>query len=635
MTILFCGIAVGLPILSPPLFAQEVVQRFTADFGYRWKAHLAGSEDLYRSQLDYGAGPKLFGMDYLISNPRGANPLFDRLELRMDSWGGEPHNTVRLEAGKEGVFDLRFDYLNAQYFHSIPSFANPFFTGGSLQSQQRYDISRRTGGFHLELRPGKTLSPFLAYRRSSRNGPIHTTLPVDLDEFRAGIELQKPTFSVLVEQGLSRYRENTTFRATSPQVGNLAQRPFGRDIVLDSYQGQDRVRGSSPFSSASFVSRPVRQLVFRGKLSYSLSDLDSVFSDRLTGNLLSLPLAGFYSESLQQGFGTAKKPNLLADFTVNWQPVSWLRLVERFHTRRRHISGELVNRFTLLNMEPLLESNNVVQLEDSASYETFLASDLNVQELQAHFSPHSRTLIRWGHRHERKQLQLSTQTVSWKRNVLILGASYDFSGRNNVGANYELGRTDRAIFRTDAVDSQSLRLRGRFSPTPRLRLSGNMALLDRDNDVATIDFNSRSRDYGLQVTYGWTDHLSVAVQYEQTRFQNDILYLVPQTFLPDRFTYRERGRYGSSFLTLSLPAKSRLDLGYSVGGTLGTFPLNLHQPLVRLEFPFTESVTLYGRWNYYDYNEKVPVFPQDYRAHLVVFGFRVSLDRPGFGPGSR
>jgi hypothetical protein len=47
--------------------------------------------------------------------------------------------------------------------------------------------------------------------------------------------------------------------------------------------------------------------------------------------------------------------------------------------------------------------------------------------------------------------------------------------------------------------------------------------------------------------------------------------------------------------------------------------------MARLELPIGERLTAYGQWNYYDYKEKVSLFPQDYQTHLVVLGFRVVL----------
>jgi hypothetical protein len=47
-----------------------------------------------------------------------------------------------------------------------------------------------------------------------------------------------------------------------------------------------------------------------------------------------------------------------------------------------------------------------------------------------------------------------------------------------------------------------------------------------------------------------------------------------------------------------------------------------------VEAPVHERVSLYGQWNFYEYNEKIQVLPQDYQANLVVVGLRVTVDKP-------
>ena len=60
------------------LLGKDEQYKATLDFGYRWNANFKGSEDLYRSHLDYGEGPKLFSGAFLLSAPQGSNKLFDR-----------------------------------------------------------------------------------------------------------------------------------------------------------------------------------------------------------------------------------------------------------------------------------------------------------------------------------------------------------------------------------------------------------------------------------------------------------------------------------------------------------------------------------------------------------------------------
>ncbi|MFQ5739351.1 MAG: hypothetical protein ACE5JX_10105, partial [Acidobacteriota bacterium] len=183
------------------------------------------------------------------------------------------------------------------------------------------------------------------------------------------------------------------------------------------------------------------------------------------------------------------------------------------------------------------------------------------------------------------------------------------------------------ILRTDPVDFQKIRVRGRLSPLASLRFDGSFSLFDHDDDLESIDFSSRDRDLMFQFTYTPHNRITVSGSYERSSYHSNLLFLIPQTFQTDRSIYRERGDYADLFLSLGLIRNARLDLGYSVWGTVGDFPLTSHRPLARLEVPVGERVTAYAQWNYYDYNEKVKLFPQDYQTHLVSVGLRLSLNK--------
>ncbi len=531
------------------------------------------------------------------------------------------------------MYELQFDYLNTHYFNAIPSFSNPLFEQGDLLSQHRYDISQRTTRFHLGLRPGRRVSPFVAYQRTSRQGPLTTTLAGGGDEFvlsseldlhsddiRGGVNLSFSKLSLLLEQGFRWYRDESPFSG-SAQAGNSTRTTFGRDIFLENYQGQTDVDSSIPFSTALAVYRPLDQLSLRGKLSYSIADLDSAYSDDINGNFFSQPLAAFYQQGRSESVGAVKQPNLLGDFSAEWQPWNRLRVVERVQIRRLHVSGSsLVNSF-LSDVDRLLEPD--ADIQTSTRFDTFLSMDTNVQELEGLFYVTPRLAFRLGHRYEHKEVRLQ-EAFAWDRNVLISGVTYDFTRHNQISLDYELGRTDQPIFRLDPVDFERLRIRGKFSPTESLRFSGSASLFDHDDDFGAIDFTSRNRVYSLEFTYDPLSRVSLSGQYERSRISTNLLYIIPQTFQPDRFLYTERGDYGSLYVSLELIRRSRLNLGYSVWGTVGDFPLTYHQPMAALEVPLGERLVAYGQWNHYDYNEKLQLFPQDYRTHLITFGVRVS-----------
>jgi hypothetical protein len=81
----------SLGFLCVPVAAQdgptEHEYRMRFDMGHRWRS-LRGSEareDLYRTQLDLGEGPKVFSGEFFFAPAEGANTLLDRLQINVSN----------------------------------------------------------------------------------------------------------------------------------------------------------------------------------------------------------------------------------------------------------------------------------------------------------------------------------------------------------------------------------------------------------------------------------------------------------------------------------------------------------------------------------------------------------------------
>src|SRR5581483_4113590 len=81
---------------TPPSPTPSTDQWLTGsiDFGYRYRTDVGGSFDSYRSIVNLGSGPKLFGADFTILDPH--KKLFDRIDVRAYNWGGDPYNTAHV-----------------------------------------------------------------------------------------------------------------------------------------------------------------------------------------------------------------------------------------------------------------------------------------------------------------------------------------------------------------------------------------------------------------------------------------------------------------------------------------------------------------------------------------------------------
>ncbi|MFZ0429806.1 MAG: hypothetical protein WAO20_16945 [Acidobacteriota bacterium] len=653
LTTLLVLVSLGLQARAQDAQSKDEL-RLDLDFGYRWKVLFRGSEDLYRSQINLREGPTLFSGDLFYAPAPGTNPYLDRFELRLGDLGDEPYKTGQLRIAKNGKYEFTFNFLDADYFSSIPSFANPLFGSGDLVSQHRQDTSLRNVGFELSLLPGKSLSPQIAYQRTTRSGDVHTSLAADGDEFlvherlrfssddlRLGLLLKRERISLLVEQGGRWYRDRSPFDASSFQPGNSPNPLVGEQIYLDSYHATQDVKSRIiPYSVLRLTFDPLPTLRFKARAAYSQADFRTNYYQDMVGNFFSYPsLRAFYTGLESDSSGRFKTPNLMVDVSAEWQALPRLTFIEHYRARRSHISGSGLTSSLYSNVDFLGFEPDQAQYALESLIESILGQGYDRQQVEAQFFVMPRLMVRVGHRYERRQYDFNLINVEGpvepppfynrgnfelKRNVVIVGGSYRASGRNRVAVDYEHGWADRPIFRTDVTDYDKLRIQGRISPSEKLEFTGIVNLFDNQDDF--VDFNSENRTYSLQFNYRPMDWFGFSGQWDRSDFKTTIPYRIPQNFSIALSEFRELSNYGNVFIDLGLIRHSTLSLGYSVWGNSGTFPVNFHQPVARLEVPVGERFSVYGQWNYYDYNEKVTLYPQDYRAHLAILGIRVHLE---------
>src|SRR5262245_6019866 len=80
------------------------------DVGYRWKTKVGGNENVYRSVVDLGEGPKLLDADFTIQDPQ--RRWFDRIDTRAANWGDDPYTTLDVTDRKSRMYELSSRFRN-------------------------------------------------------------------------------------------------------------------------------------------------------------------------------------------------------------------------------------------------------------------------------------------------------------------------------------------------------------------------------------------------------------------------------------------------------------------------------------------------------------------------------------------
>jgi hypothetical protein len=139
----------------------------------------SGNENVERSQGNEREGFLVRGLYLDLSDKTGG--FADRFKITAFDVGASPAATVRLEAGRSGVYAFKASYSRRELFSALPGFANALQTTvvPGLHTMDRV----RTGiDADLTLLPGGKIQPFVGYSYNRLNGPGQTTYTLGQDE---------------------------------------------------------------------------------------------------------------------------------------------------------------------------------------------------------------------------------------------------------------------------------------------------------------------------------------------------------------------------------------------------------------------------------------------------------------------
>lgn len=615
------------------------------EVGYRWVSDTAGSRDMYRSMINLGEGPKLLRSNLSLRSKYGTGGLFDRLDLSMDSWGGDPYNTMRLNMSRSGVYEFRADYRNLSYFNSIPGYANPLLAQGNLSDQHALDVRYRSTDLELKLYPDNKIRPFFGYTRTSGFGPGLTTYGLTgnefvlnthwqyaSDEYRGGLEISIPTLVLRLEQGYRFLRDDTSANDTTQNPGNGNNATFlGRQVNLASLDRGNHDRTAMPVTKLMAKWSPLSYLKFTGRYVYSIADVDTAQGEVRNGSLVSLEDRLFYRSALDGANGSAKMPNHNGAFGVEFSPFSRLTLIDQFETRRNHITGAAVLSSAYIGASSLSGGSRVFDTTVQHLLGASLAYNQTRNQAEADIDLGSGFVLRGGYRYTTIDASLSdtadgetdSSDAGITQHTGIFGVAYRPSRRMHFGLNWEVNNTSGRLVRTDMLDYSQVKFDWRVDPVKTLSLSGSVSVLTNRGLYDKINLDAHNRNYTVALTYEPCQRFSLNLDYQRSSILSALDIILPQRLDVARSFFDERGSSVGAGMGVDFYHGLRTDLGYRVILNAGSYPLNYYQPYASLTIPLQNHFAIKSQWQYYGYNEKGTNL-QDYRTHLVTIGLAFS-----------
>lgn len=616
---------------SPP--AEE---NFTGDieFGERIIPNISGSFNTYRSVVDLGEGPKLFGADATILNPN--HRFFDRLEFHLTNIGDDPYETAKVDLSKRNVYRLTVDWRDIAYFNYLPSFANPSAGIGSIVDENSFDTRIHSTDVRLDLFPGSRFVPYLAFGRNSQDGrgitsfasainnyPVASLYSDSTNNYRAGVDYNGARFHANLEQGGTTFKDDQGASDNLPNSGDLLTTFLGQQLALNQLSELYRVRGDSIYTRASFGANPVSWAAISGQFVYAQPRVDVNYNQTSAGNFYDAALVAFYTTGQDLLTGSAVMPHPSGNVNVEIRPFKRVRIEEFWMTDRLHNAGSDLLAETLLFPTGTLTPTTLAAANLQENY--------NQQELDVFFDATSKLTFRGGERYVWGDAQLTAPGIvgtpfengHLSQNVGIFGISYRVAQKARVNADYEVSNSKDNYFLTSLRNYTKFHLRGSHEVTPSLRFAIDYSLLSNSNPDPGINYTFSSQAASLSVNWlprggKWFNAL---VDYTRSSVQSSIIYFVPENRTPATSLYHENAHTATALISVKW-----LSFGGSLFVSSGSRPTQYYQPLARLSIPLHKHLYWNAEWSYYGFAENgLPFYAfEGFRSNQIMTSLRLT-----------
>ncbi len=621
------------PAPTPP---AEQLMNGSFDFGYRVVSS-GGNSDAYRSIVNLGEGPKLFGWDFNITDPK--KKFYDRIDTQGLGWGGDPYTTARLHAVKMGAYDLTVDYRNIAYFNFLPSYADPLLNAaqGYFLNENSFDLRRRMLDIQLDGHPGKRVMPYFNFSRNWNSGRGITPFVANstsygvasqsndtTDSFRGGVRIEMSKWHLTLEQGGVSYGENDLVNNTNKNLGNVSTPFMGQQLYLGTLNQNYGIGGSAVYSRVLATAHPVSWADLYGQFLFSQPKSDVHYTESATGQFVNLSTLLFYTGSTDLINAAAKQPHTSGNAGAEIRPFKRLRIIESWSTDRLHESSNGLDTQT-------------ITAAAAAGFSQYLVRNYSQQEVDLLYDFGSHLTLRGGHRYiwgdSLVPAPTLTQTgpfqnVSLSQQVGLAGATFKAWQKFTANFDFEGGSSNNAYFRTSLYNYQRARIRARYQATGSLSFNAYFSVLNNSNPTPGINYSYQSRDSSLAVLWAPNGgkRISLTGDYTRSTLASDLSYLVPQNLTTAFDHYRDNAHTASSVVDLSLPGYAGMIPKVSFGGSLfissGSRPERFYQPLARVSLPLCKHVSWNAEWRYYGFGEQFYLY-EGFRAQIFMTGLRV------------
>jgi hypothetical protein len=622
-----------------------------------------GSENKFRSDLNYRTGFRVFDSSFLIESKDPKKDLMDSMLIQSSGWGADPSGYTRINAERLGVYRFDSNFRQVRYFNNLNNFA---------AGQHKHNTSHLFGDFDLKLRPQSEKLRFLVGGSFNRTkGPGTTNGRAYRDDWqadseynyrskdlRAGIEGKVLGFNLGVTQGFRGFTDRTRYFLTEPTLGNNTT----DNTRITSWFREFPIDGSSYFTMLNAHRTFAEKVDFTGQYVYSSTSTINPMLEVIIGrdnNNNQIDRDEFRID------GDAKRIQQRGNLGFTFMLTDKFSISETFSW----------DSFTINGGENLIErvfsrtSAGAPRPDQYINSYAFRTTDyrryMNLVEGDYQFSKRLSMHVGYKYTDRRATLWGIDRTVTSPTsgtnpllheevenndtNSVIAGMKMKPMKRWVVYWDVEKGDADNIFTRTGNYKFTNFRVRSRLSLD---KIGWSASVITKDNLNPTLTDEAVPRSFGTDVNtriystaLDWTPAtmFNLSTGYTYTHMTASTAIIVPvgtprlqgvsRYFIRDNHYYLDATVKPNKYISFFGAYRISKDLGQgdrtanNIENITSSYPMSFQSPEVRVALRIHRNADFNVGYQYFKYGEKFQTL-QDYRAHLPSISVRLFFGNP-------
>jgi hypothetical protein len=613
-----------LLVTGTAAFAQTVPVEL--EVGYRF-TDVEGNEDLYRTQINEDEGFLLRSLTMFTTDFNGG--MLDHFRLDVSDLGTSPAGSLRLEAGKSELYNLRLGYRNADAFSALPAFANPLLGRGIIPGQHTYDRTRTMIDADLEFLPGRAITPFVGYTHNTYDGPGSTTYSLGLDEFRllsdfeesedefrvgAGFRFNR-VYGQITQGWRSLSSDETLTLAAGEGSGNNLGAVLGRPVTADHITRSSETDVDTPFTNLFVTGELTSRIKLVGNYSRFTAESEGTEDESSSGSFISFALGRFFGGLEESVSSKAENESWRGGLRAEIALTDRIDFLAGVSTDNRELEGSsLINSLyldtvTFAGVDPrdiaeILETENGLEREDQTIHAAVSARAIGP------------LAVRVGYRQTKQDITVApdleeivvpgNQGGEFERTIDTIDASATFNmGGFLFGAAARFDDSDDPILRTDFMNRDRVRVRSAYqTPGNMFRIGLTAEQTNQENDQEGRDYRFDGDMQQLSADFEFAPIAAIRFRgsYSILDAESDIAIRRPENFEIINSHHEENGDAIEGGVSVFYKRFS-FDGDFAQFENEGSLPFTIDRLRLRLGVDLIKNTGFVAEWANDDYDE--------------------------------